>query len=363
MKLNSVELTACILFQTNMSSPETYLDDNYSYPTYDTSMPCISSLSTVNGIGVVIGYVIVFFLGLMGNSLVMFVVCTMKKHRTSTDMYLMQLAIADLLFSLTLPFWAIYINESNWVFGTSMCKLLSGVHEVAFYSCVFLLACISIDRYMAIVKATQFLSKQYHVVRGVSGLVWLGATVLSIPIMVQREALQIDNQTYCYENITAEKMDDWRLGLRVLRHILGFFFPLTVMVVCYGCTIGTLFRSRNSQKHKAMRVILCVVLAFVICWLPNNLAEFMDTLLRGGLISDTCNNRDNLEVAMYITQALAFMHCAINPILYAFVGKKFRNHLLTLLSKKGLITREVLSRYRAGSIYSSGSTRHTSVTL
>ncbi|KAB5577356.1 hypothetical protein PHYPO_G00208930 [Pangasianodon hypophthalmus] len=338
---------------------------NYILSELEFSVPCTSNLVAVNGTGVVIGYIVVFFLGLMGNSVVMFAVCTMKKHRTSTDVYLMHLAIADLLFSLTLPFWAVYINESSWVFGTFLCKLLSGVQEAAFYSCVFLLACISIDRYVAIVKATQFLSKQHHVVRLVCGLVWLGATMLSIPVVVQREALSINNSEvlHCYENVTAEKMDDWRLGLRVLRHVLGFFFPLTVMMVCYGCTVGTLFRSRNSQKHKAMRVILCVVLAFVICWLPNNVAVLVDTLMRGGLVKDTCHSRDNLEVAMYITQALAFMHCAINPILYAFVGKKFRNHLLALLSKKGLVTRELFIRYRAGSVYSSGSTRHTSVTL
>ncbi|XP_053483560.1 C-X-C chemokine receptor type 1 [Ictalurus furcatus] len=337
--------------------------ENYSYPGPGAS-PCDSYLGAVNSIGVVIGYVVVFFLGIMGNSVVMFVVCTMKKHRTSTDVYLMNLAIADLLFSLTLPFWAIYINESNWVFGTFLCKLISGVQEATFYGCVFLLACISIDRYMAIVKATQFLSKQRHVVRLVCILVWLGAIALSIPIIVQREALEINgNNMHCYENVTAEKMDDWRVGLRVLRHVLGFFFPLTVMAVCYGCTVGTLFHSRNSQKHKAMRVILSVVLAFVICWLPNNVAALVDTLLRGGFITDTCKTRDNLEVTLYVTEALAFMHCAINPILYAFVGKKFRNHLLTLLSKKGLVTREVFIRYRAGSVYSSGSTRHTSVTL
>lgn len=355
-------MTACLIFQSNMSNLEEEYYENYS-ESVRFSLPCTSSLDEVNSTGIVIGYIVVFFLGLMGNTVVMVAVQTMKKHRTSTDIYLMHLAIADLLFSLTLPFWAIYINESNWVFGTFLCKLFSGVQEAAFYSCVFLLACISIDRYMAIVKATRFLSKQHHVVRIVCVSVWLVAVVLSIPIMVQREALQINGFMFCHENTTAEKVDNWRLGLRVLRHVLGFFFPLIVMLFCYGCTLGTLFRSRNSQKHKAMRVILCVVLAFVICWLPNNVAEFMDTLMRGGLVEDTCLNRDNLDMAMYVTQALAFMHCAINPILYAFVGKKFRNHLLSLLLKKGFVTWEVLMRYRAGSVNSSASTRHTSVTL
>ncbi|KAK3542864.1 hypothetical protein QTP70_006118 [Hemibagrus guttatus] len=337
--------------------------EDYYYFENILPFPCPDSLKDVNGIGIVIGYIVVFFLGLMGNSLVMFAVCTMNKRRTSTDVYLMHLAFADLLFSLTLPFWAVYINKSKWVFGTFLCKLISGVQELAFYSCVFLLACISINRYMAIVKATQFLSKEQHVVRLLCLSVWLGATLLSIPIMVQREAIDINRTTICYENITVEKMDDWRVGLRVLRHVLGFFFPLTVMMVCYGCTVGTLFHSRNSQKTRAMKVIFCVVLAFIICWLPNNMAEFVDTLMRGGLIRDSCQKRDHLDVAMYYTQALAFMHCAINPILYAFVGKKFRNHLLTLLSKKGLVSREVLFRSQAGSVYSTGSTKHTSVTL
>lgn len=338
---------------------------SYNYSILEASSPCISSQTAVNRIGVVIGYIIVFFVGLVGNSVVMFAVCTMKKHRTTTDIYLMHLAIADLLFTLTLPFWAIYINESNWVFGTFLCKVISGVQELAFYSGAFLLACISIERYTAIVKATQFLSKQHHAVRFVCVSVWLGAALLSIPIVVQREALHINGykMLHCYENVTAEKMDSWRVGLRILRHVFGFFFPFAVMLVCYGCTVGTLFRLRNSQKIKAMRVILCVVMAFVICWLPNNVAEFVDTLMRGGLVNDTCHSRDNLEVTMYVTQALAFMHCAINPILYAFVGKKFRNHLLTLLSKKGLVNRRVLGRSRAGSNYSSASTKHSSVTL
>ncbi|KAI5106836.1 C-X-C chemokine receptor type 1-like, partial [Silurus meridionalis] len=296
-----------------------------SYNDFHLSIPCPSSLDDINSIGVVISYIVVSFFGLTGNTLVMFVVCTMKSHRRPTDIYLMHLAIADLLFSLTLPIWAIYIKESNWVFGTFMCKLISGVQEMAVYSGVFLLACISIDRYMAIVKATQFFSKQQNLVKIVCGFVWLGATLLSIPIMVQREAIEINgyNMQHCYENIT-ENTEDWRLGLRVVRHVVGFFLPLMVMTVCYSCTIGTLSRARNSQKHKAMRVILCVVLAFVICWLPNNVSELIDTLMRAGLIKDTCETRDALDLTMYITQVLAFMHCAINPILYAFVGKKFR---------------------------------------
>lgn len=342
------------------------MDDDYSTDYSSFPTPCPSYLDEVNGLGVAVSYVLIFFLGFLGNTVVIYVVWAMEKHRTSTDVYLMHLAVADLLFSFTLPFWAIYIHKSNWIFGTFLCKVLSGVQEASFYSCVFLLACISVDRYVAIVKATQFLIQQRKVVWLACTSVWLGSIALSIPVVVQREALLLHsygNITQCLDNFTANTADDGRLALRVLRHVLGFFLPLTFMLVRYGWTVGTLFRSRNSQKHKAMQVILCVVLAFIICWLPNNITELLDTLMRGQHITDTCQLQDNLEVAMYISQFLAFTHCAINPILYAFVGKKFRNHLLQLLFKKGLVDRDILVRYRLGSVYNSGSSRQTYVTM
>ncbi|KAL7865241.1 hypothetical protein SRHO_G00104880, partial [Serrasalmus rhombeus] len=352
--------------RTNSRKSNIFSMDNDSYyysPEYTS--PCSATLEDLDSTGIAVSYVIVFLLSLLGNSVVIYVVCLMGSRKTSTDVYLMNLALADLLFSLTLPFWAVYIQSSTWVFGTFLCKVVSGLQETTFYSCVFLLACISVDRYMAIVKATQFISKQRHLVRIICGLVWLGAFMLSLPVVVQREALQIEgyNTVMCYENVTAEILDEWRVALRILRHTLGFFLPLVVMLLCYGWTVGTLFHSRNSQKHKAMRVILCVVLAFMVCWLPNNIMELIDTLMRGSFIEDTCELRDKVDVAMYVTQVLAFIHCAINPILYAFIGKKFRNQLIMSFFKKGLVGREVLSRYRISSLYSSGSSRHTSVTL
>lgn len=328
--------------------------------------PCPNTTQHLNGTVLVLVYIIVFCLSLLGNTVVIFVVYFMENRRTSTDVYLMHLAIADLLFSLTLPFWASYIHAGRWIFGTVMCKLLSGMQEATFYCCVFLLACISVDRYMAIVKATQFLNQKRHLVGIVCALVWLCAFLLSIPVIVNRDAFTPEGMEYamtCHDNVTAENMDNWRVSLRILRHTLGFFIPLAVMLFCYGFTVCKLCHSRNSQKQKAMRVILCVVLAFVICWLPNNITEFIDNLMRAGGVMETCQMRNRIDVALYVTQAMAFTHCAINPILYAFIGKKFRNQLLTSLFKKGLLGRDVMSRYRVGSVYSSVSSRHTSVTL
>uniref|UniRef100_A0A8C3A9K8 C-X-C motif chemokine receptor 2 n=1 Tax=Cyclopterus lumpus TaxID=8103 RepID=A0A8C3A9K8_CYCLU len=262
------------------------------------------------------------------------------KGRGSTDIYLMHLAIADLLFCLTLPFWAANAH-SGWIFGNFLCKLLSGFQEASVYSSVFLLACISVDRHFAIVRAMRSRPSHHLLVKGACVLVWLVAGVLSLPVAIQKESMRAEDlgRNICYENLTGESSDHWRVGMRVLRHTVGFFLPLVVMAVCYGWIVVTLCHARNQQKHKAILVILAVVLAFVLCWLPYNVTLLIDTLIRGeSLAMETCETRYIVEVMLDVTQVLAFMHCAVNPVLYAFIGEKFRNQLLSALYRHRLIS-------------------------
>ncbi|XP_061580522.1 C-X-C chemokine receptor type 1 [Cololabis saira] len=341
---------------------------NTTFPSYGfQSVPCDVKVPGFNSIGLMIIYIIVFVFSIIGNSVVVFVVFSMKKGKASTDVYLMHLAMADLLFCLTLPFWAAYTHY-GWLFGDFLCKLLSGFQEASIYSGVFLLVCISVDRYFAIVRATRVLSSHHLLVNVVCSLVWVVAAVLSLPVAIKREQIKAADlgQTICYENLTGESSDQWRVSMRVLRHTVGFFLPLAVMVVCYGWTVVRLIHTRSQQKHKAMRVILAVVLAFVLCWLPHNLSVLIDTLVRGGSLRvETCEGLYKVEVMLNVTQVIAFMHCAVNPILYAFIGQKFRNQMLLALYKQGLISKRIRMAYRKGSANSMGSnrSRNTSVTM
>lgn len=347
-----------------------YMDaiDNSTY-NYDYDIPaspCSKYVQGFNSLALMVVYIIVFVFSLLGNIVVVYVVCSMSKGRASTDIYLMHLALADLLFCLTLPFWAVD-SHYGWIFGNFPCKLLSGFQEASVYSGVFLLACISVDRYFAIVRATRVLSSRHLLVKGICGAVWLLSGLLSLPVAIQREKINATDldQVICYENITGESAQQWRVGIRVLRHTLGFFLPLAVLTFCYGWTVMTLIKTRSQQKHKAMRVILAVVLAFIFCWLPYNVTVLVDTLYRGGTLQETCETQNRLEATLEVTKVLAFTHCMVNPVLYAFIGEKFRNELLTALYKQGIISKKLWVSYRKGSVGSvaSGKSRNTSVSM
>ncbi|KAG9465922.1 C-X-C chemokine receptor type 2-like [Eleutherodactylus coqui] len=336
-----------------------FTDANTYVPSPDTA-PCPVSLPA-NKYVVLVIYSTVFLLNIVGNSLVILVVCYNKLKRSSTDIYLLNLAIADLLFSITLPFWAAYrVNE--WVFGITMCKIVSILQEVNFYSGIFLLAAISIDRYLAIVHATEFFTKKKHWVKFITIGIWTISFGLSIPTIWFRDVFVIPNRAaVCHENL-GEDTEQLMINIRIGRHLMGFFLPLLVMLFCYGFIIKTLFQAKNSQKHRAMKVILAVFFVFLICWLPHNITSIVDSLMRTKHINETCSLRNHLETALYTTEVVGFTHSCLNPILYAFIGHKFRHNFLTILANRGMISKERLSSYgRSLSVMSSSA--HTSTTI
>ncbi|XP_077008145.1 C-X-C chemokine receptor type 2 [Tamandua tetradactyla] len=339
---------------------------NYSYSTglpalLPDSAPCRPETMLLNKYAVTVIYALVFLLSLLGNSLVMVVILYNRVGRSVTDVYLLNLAIADLLFALTLPIWGTS-KVKGWVFGTPLCKLVSLLKEVNFYSGILLLACISVDRYLAIVHATRTLTQKRHLVKFVCLGIWGLSLLLSLPVFLFREAYDPPlSSPVCYE-ILGNNTANWRMLLRILPQTFGFVLPLLVMVFCYGFTLRTLFEAHMGQKHRAMRVIFAVVLVFLLCWLPYNLVLVADTLMRTRMIQETCERRNDIDRALDATEILGFFHSCLNPIIYAFIGQKFRHGLLKILAIHGLISKEYLAKESRPSFVGSSS-GNTSTTL
>ncbi|XP_054442139.1 C-X-C chemokine receptor type 2-like [Pteronotus mesoamericanus] len=330
-------------------------------PPTETFSPCPKDAGDLNKHAVVVIYALVFLLSLLGNSLVMLVVLYNRVSRSVTDVYLLNLALADLLFALTLPIWAAS-KVKGWIFGTALCKVVSLLKEVNFYSGILLLACISIDRYLAIVHATRTLTQKRHWVKFICLGIWALSLILSLPVFIIRQVIEpLLSVPVCYENLGANTTK-WRMVMRVLPQTFGFLVPLLVMLFCYGLTLRTLFQAHMGQKHRAMRVIFAVVLVFLLCWLPYNLVLVADTLMRLQVIKETCNRRNDINRALDATEILGFFHSCLNPLIYAFIGQKFRHGLLRIMATHGLISKEFLAKDSKPSFVGSFS-RSTSTTL
>ncbi|XP_054879980.1 C-C chemokine receptor type 6-like [Poeciliopsis prolifica] len=316
-------------------------DDNYGDGGYE---PC--SNSNNNSVNAVVGpyiHSIICILGLVGNSLVILTYALYKRTKSMTDVYLLNVAIADLLFVLALPF-IVYNELYSWPMGQVACKLLRGSYSVNLYSGMLMLACISTDRYIAIVQARRsFRLRSLSNSRIICALIWIFALLVSVPTFHFYHWYQPSHNAVTWiSNITDQeettdpqyvcewKFDDSNTASRVKVAVpstqlaIGFFLPLLIMIFCYTAVIVTLQKAKNFQRHKAVRVVMVVVLVFIVCHLPYNLALLYQTVHL--YVQSDCVEVDSLQTAMSVLQTVAYLHCCLNPVLYAFIGVKFRNH-------------------------------------
>ncbi|XP_030577743.1 C-C chemokine receptor type 6a [Archocentrus centrarchus] len=334
------------LMSNQSDTTESYFDINNTYE-YSGDFPEPCSYNNNQSLEKVIGpYVhsIICILGFVGNSLVIVTYAFYKRTKSMTDVYLFNVAIADLLFVMALPL-IVYNELWSWPMGAVACKLLRGTYSVNLYSGMLLLACISTDRYIAIVQARRsFRLRSLSYSRIICAIVWIFAILVSIPTFYfynwyepshTKDYVMIsnDNEThiaYTPEYVCELKFHEVDLAstMKVLVPSIqlgvGFFLPLFIMIFCYTAIIVTLLKAKNFQRHKAVRVVLVVVAVFIICHLPYNTVLLYDTVSM--FHTSSCEAADTLEMSLTVSKTIAYMHCCLNPVLYAFVGVKFRNH-------------------------------------
>uniref|UniRef100_A0A8B9GSB6 Chemokine (C-X-C motif), receptor 4b n=1 Tax=Astyanax mexicanus TaxID=7994 RepID=A0A8B9GSB6_ASTMX len=293
-------------------------------------------------------YGIIFLLGVVGNGLVVLVMGFQKKSTNMTDRYRLHLSVADLLFVLTLPFWAVDA-ASTWRFGKFLCVAVNMIYTVNLYSSVLILAFISLDRYLAVVRATNSQStRRLLATRVIYVGVWLPATLLTVPDLVFAEVQGRGTRDICERIYPMEGNMAWKAAFRFQHILVGFVLPGLIILICYCVIISKLSKGSKGQalKRKALKTTIILILCFFICWLPYCAGILVDTLMMLNVISHSCYLEQSLEKWIFVTEALAYFHCCLNPILYAFLGVKFSRSARNTLTGSSRSSHKILTKKR-----------------
>ncbi|XP_008116506.2 CX3C chemokine receptor 1 [Anolis carolinensis] len=273
-------------------------------------------------------YVVVFAIGLTGNFLVVLTILKAGGQRSITDIFLLNLAISDLLFVLSLPFWAFYFIH-GWTLGNLLCQIVSSLYSVALFGGMFFITVISIDRYLAIVHAT-YAMKARTIHRGyiTSAAIWTLAVLFAAPHFVFVQ----ESEKQCTSLYPPHLQTLWPVFSYLEMNIIGFLLPVCIMSFCYLGIIKTLFSCKNTRKKRAVKLILTVVIVFLLFWAPYHVLLFLQ-MLRTYNYFVTCVSLRMLDYIVQVTETIAFSHCCLNPIIYAFASEKLRKFLCHLVLK------------------------------
>ncbi|XP_018410373.1 PREDICTED: proteinase-activated receptor 3-like [Nanorana parkeri] len=265
-------------------------------------------------------YAIVFLLGLPANGIAFWVLLFKSKKMPST-LLLINLAAADLFFLLALPFKIVYhFLGNNWIFGETMCQLVTAVFYGNMYCSVFFLMAISIDRYFALVHP--FLARSLRGWRSFASVatgIWLVVIAgVSIFFLVpQIKTFTDPNMTTCHDVWAVCYGYEWYTTYFLVLFIVGYAIPLIIIFICYVSIWFTLSRNRGSHSQ-VMRLIILVVFMFIICFTPSNILlifHYLETQW-------DCHNQ--LYIWYMVAFCLTSFNSCIDPFIYYYMSEDCR---------------------------------------
>nr|XP_061826449.1 apelin receptor B-like [Nerophis lumbriciformis] len=280
-----------------------------------------------------------------------------RPSRSLTDILIASLALADLCFLVTLPLWAAYTALGyHWTFGQGLCQLSSFLTALNMYASVFSLSMLSVERYWVLTGRRHSATPPApaggcpsRAVRVLGGM-WALAGVLALPALLLRSVQEVELEPEEGSVVYSCQMDYsiligselgeeerygaemwWAAALSLKSTLIGFLLPLLVLLVCY-CSLARLLsghfgrgpRPDRRRQRRLLRVIVTLVMAFFLCWLPLHVNKTLALLLEFGLLPYSCTLDQILLAAHPYVTCVAYLNSCLNPLLYAACDPSFR---------------------------------------
>lgn len=290
-------------------------------------------------------YCIAIILGILGNSVVVYIVLKFKHLHKPRNILILNLSICGIVMCVVcMPFSLIRLTLKNWHLGGILCRLSPTLQTLDVFVSTFTIVAIAVDRYSAIVCATRESNNRRLVYYSII-IIWLASIILCIPMMMFHEV----------QNVTPESMNfqlyticmevwpsDWLRKLYTTCVLLiQYAAPLAVISAlhakichCLRMRINDNPRTEsemaralrdNKRQRKNMLLLTAIAVSFAIAWLPltilNTLADYDFRLFL----------KRNFNHAYAYCLLAAMCSACLNPIIYGWFNNNFRNAFLLVI--------------------------------
>nr|XP_006000357.1 PREDICTED: prolactin-releasing peptide receptor-like [Latimeria chalumnae] len=326
------------LFFSNTTVYEIILKNSSNLSSQITGVQLIQSFKPL----IIPCYTLVVLIGIFGNYLLLYVICKTKKMHNVTNFFIGNLAFSDMLMCATcVPFTLAYaFNPRGWIFGKFMCYFVFLIQPVTVYVSVFTLTAIAVDRYYATVhplKKRISISICVYVLAGI----WLLSCILVTPAITHTYHVEFQEEgfTICEEFWMGKEKEHLAYAYSTL--IITYILPLSAISLSYifisvklknrvvpGHPTQSQTESDRIRKRKIFRLIVLVVAAFGICWLPIHVFNIIRD------IDINLINKHYFLLIQLLCHWFAMSSSCCNPFLYAWLHDRFRGELKKMFTFK-----------------------------
>ena len=286
----------------------------------------------------IVGLSVFVLMSLVGNTLVILTVLTNKPMQTTLNYLLVNLAVADMVFALSIlirylimPFITIPKGQT----GRFLCTFLAGggIGWIGAAESILCLVYIAVERYRAIThplrQRGRFTRRRLKIFVVVG---WILALLISFPDFFRVKNYHADLRLCIGDG----KLDYAYISVQVnslVWLILAGIVPVSIMVYLYSRVVHYLWlkpvQNLEASQRAALRyrkqvtiTLIAVSVIYTICWTPKLTAYLMEYWWEEITWIDNTG-----------TVLLTF-NCCVNPVLYSMRMKSFREHLRDMLRCK-----------------------------
>ncbi|XP_067013107.2 somatostatin receptor type 2 [Anabrus simplex] len=277
-------------------------------------------------------YSFVCIAGLLGNTLVIYVVLRFSKMQTVTNMYIANLAIADECFLIGIPFLLATMSLNMWPFGKLMCKAYMTTTSINQFTSSIFLTVLSVDRYIAICHPVSSPKiRTLLLSRTVTLTAWLLSCLLVVPVFIYSSTLERNSTIVCAILWPESDRISGETAFTLYSFTLGFGIPLFLIMIFYYLVVKKLrsvgpknkSKERIKTHKKVTKLVLTVITVYVLCWLPYWVTQIFLIFTPARY----CHSK--LSVTIFVLAGcLSYSNSAVNPVLYAFLSDNFRKGFL-----------------------------------
>lgn len=145
---------------------------------------------------------LICLIGVLGNIYTLVIMCCSMRTAASMYIYIINLALADLLYLLTIPFVACTYFLKGWYFDDVGCRILISMDFLTMHASIFTLTVMSTERYFAVVKPLDTVKRSKSYRKSIALLVWVASLVLTLPMIVSIQLKRDGNKSMCQSSMT-----------------------------------------------------------------------------------------------------------------------------------------------------------------
>ncbi|XP_074473271.1 proteinase-activated receptor 1-like [Sebastes fasciatus] len=280
--------------------------------------------------------------------------------------YMLNLACADLVFAALLPFKIAYhFGGNNWIFGEVMCRVVTAAFYWNMYCSVLLIACISVDRLLAVVYPIDSLSWRKPRNATIACLaMWIISFAGSVPLVLSDQTVHLSQLdiTTCHDVQYADELIWHHRFYFITLCCALFFLPLLVIVVSYARVIWALSRlsrsvpGRSRRRTRAVVMVLTVLVMFVLCFTPTNCLLLAHYLQFNEGVESSREAPDGSYAVYLVFMCLGSINCLLDPLVYYFGSSQCQRELSNALRCQKIKQRGSISQSSSNSSRSSSRT-------